>query len=72
VFGAYLTNELMPAARSTSPIATCCRFEEFLREAPADRPIILAAHSQGSAHLLRLLAERIKGRPRRTGSPRPM
>ena len=38
-------------------------YEEFLREAPADRPIILAAHSQGSLHLLRLLHERIRGAP---------
>jgi hypothetical protein len=32
-------------------------FDEFLRRNP-DGPIILAAHSQGSLHLLRLLAER--------------
>ena len=38
-------------------------YEEFLREAPADRPIILAAHSQGSLHLMRLLQERIRGAP---------
>ena len=51
-------------ARSISPIATSlAAYEEFLREAPADRPIILAAHSQGSAHLMRLLQERIRGAP---------
>jgi hypothetical protein len=33
-------------------------FDAFLAEAPADKPIILAAHSQGSLHLLRLLKER--------------
>ena len=38
-------------------------YEAFLRQAPADRPIILAAHSQGSLHLLRLLEERIRGAP---------
>jgi hypothetical protein len=32
-------------------------FAEFLRKVPADRPIILAGHSQGSLHLLRLLFE---------------
>lgn len=40
-------------------------FDEFLREQPANKPIILAAHSQGSLHLLRLLAEQkdaLKGR----------
>ncbi len=38
-------------------------FEEFLKEAPPDRPIILAGHSQGSYHLTRLLAERIARTP---------
>ena len=38
-------------------------FESFLAQAPKDKPIILAAHSQGSLHLIRLLAERIAGRP---------
>ena len=40
-------------------------FDQFLREIPADRPIILAGHSQGSLHLLRLLGDRraaIEGR----------
>ena len=36
-------------------------FDQFLREAPADRPIILAAHSQGSLHLARLMQERVAG-----------
>lgn len=38
-------------------------FDRFLMEAPADRPIILAGHSQGSYHLSRLLTERIAGTP---------
>lgn len=38
-------------------------YEAFLAQAPADRPIILAAHSQGSLHLIRLLQERVRGRP---------
>ncbi len=38
-------------------------WEEFLREAPSDRPIILAGHGQGSAHLARLLAQRLRGTP---------
>ena len=33
-------------------------FDRFIAEAPADAPIILAGHSQGSLHLLRLLADR--------------
>jgi hypothetical protein len=38
-------------------------FGMFLAAQPADRPIILAAHSQGSFHLLRLLREEVAGRP---------
>jgi hypothetical protein len=63
-FGAFLTSEA--DARRALDFAyrdVLAAYEEFLREAPADRPIILAAHSQGSAHLLRLLEERIKGAP---------
>ena len=40
-------------------------FDAFLEQAPADKPIILAAHSQGSLHLARLLTDRrgqLKGR----------
>lgn len=40
-------------------------FDAFLKAQPADRPIILAGHSQGSLHLSRLLADRrgaLKGR----------
>jgi hypothetical protein len=33
-------------------------FEYFLGQQPGDKPIILAAHSQGSLHLLRLLSDR--------------
>ncbi len=63
-FGAFLTNE--DNARRALDFAyrdVLAAYEEFLRQAPADRPIILAAHSQGSAHLMRLLQERIKGAP---------
>jgi hypothetical protein len=38
-------------------------FDRFLEEAPADRPILLAGHSQGSLHLVRLLADRVAGKP---------
>ena len=63
-FGAFLTNE--PDARRALDLAwrdVLAAYEEFLREAPADRPIILAAHSQGSLHLMRLLEERIRNAP---------
>lgn len=38
-------------------------FATFLSQVPGDMPIILAGHSQGSLHLLRLLAEHVAGRP---------
>jgi hypothetical protein len=63
-FGAFLTSEA--DARRALDFAyrdVLAAYEEFLREAPGDRPIILAAHSQGSAHLMRLLHERVKGAP---------
>lgn len=37
-------------------------FDAFLAAAPADRPIILAGHSQGSLHLLRLLRDKVVGK----------
>jgi hypothetical protein len=40
-------------------------FDAFLASQPARRPIILAAHSQGSLHLLRLLADRKNSLKRR-------
>ena len=38
-------------------------FEAFLRAIPADEPILLAGHSQGSLHLVNLLARRVAGTP---------
>ena len=38
-------------------------FAYFIASVPADRPIVLAAHSQGSLHLIRLLNEKIAGTP---------
>jgi len=63
-FGAFLTTRAN--ARRALDFAyrdVRAAYEEFLREAPRDRPIILAAHSQGSLHLLRLLEDRVKGAP---------
>jgi hypothetical protein len=63
-FGAFLTTE--ENARRALDFAyrdVLAAYEEFLRQAPRDRPIVLAAHSQGSLHLMRLLAERIAGSP---------
>ncbi|MDQ8755264.1 DUF3089 domain-containing protein [Sphingosinicella sp. LHD-64] len=63
-FGAFLTTE--DNARRALDFAyrdVLAAYEEFLRQAPADRPILLAAHSQGSLHLMRLLEERVRGAP---------
>lgn len=63
-FGAFLTTE----ADAEKALAFAYRdvaaaFETFLRDIPEHQPIILAAHSQGSLHLTRLLRERIAGQP---------
>lgn len=63
-FGAFLTDR--PEAQRALDAAygdVAVAFERFLAEAPPDRPIILAAHSQGSLHLLRLLREQVAGKP---------
>jgi hypothetical protein len=38
-------------------------WREFLAHRNADRPFVLIGHSQGSIHLLKLLAEEIEGKP---------
>ena len=63
-FGAFLTTKA--EAQKALDFAyrdVAAAFDQFLAEAPGDRPIILAGHSQGSLHLMRLLAERIAGKP---------
>jgi hypothetical protein len=62
-FGAFLTDK--PEAEQAFDAAyrdVAAAFEAFLVAYP-EGPIILAGHSQGSRHLMRLLAERIAGRP---------
>jgi hypothetical protein len=63
-FGAFLTTKA--EAQKALDFAyrdVAAAFDQFLREAPKDRPIILAGHSQGSLHLIRLLRERVAGKP---------
>jgi hypothetical protein len=63
-FGAFLTKDaqaqkaLDAAYRDVDAAWTL-----FLATQPADKPIIVAGHSQGSVHLLRLLRDRIAGQP---------
>ncbi|MDG5489231.1 DUF3089 domain-containing protein [Sphingomonas sp. BGYR3] len=63
-FGAFLTDQ--GAASQALDLAygdVAAAFDRFLAEIPADRPIILAGHSQGALHLTRLLKDRVAGKP---------
>ena len=63
-FGAFLTTkEDAEQALDFAYRDVLAAFEQFLTQVPADRPIILAAHSQGSLHLIRLLRDRIARTP---------
>ncbi len=63
-FGAFMTDrEDAQRALDFAYRDVRAAYEAFLEQAPKDRPIVLAAHSQGSLHLLRLLEERVKGAP---------
>ena len=65
-FGAFLlTSDDAQKALDLAYSDVEAAFDAFLEEVPADRPLILAGHSQGALHLSRLLAERgpqLKGR----------
>ena len=63
-FGAFLTTrDNAGRALDFAYRDVLAAYEAFLAQAPADRPIILAAHSQGSLHLMRLLQERVRDAP---------
>ena len=63
-FGAFLTTKAdAEKALAFAYKDVAAAFDTFLSQVPEDRPIILAAHSQGSLHLTRLLRERIRGKP---------
>lgn len=63
-FGAFLTSEAdAQKALDFAYKDVLAAFDAFVAEAPKDRPIILAAHSQGSLHLIRLLRERVANKP---------
>nr|WP_277923011.1 DUF3089 domain-containing protein [Sphingomonas sp. CARO-RG-8B-R24-01] len=62
-FGAFLTTQANAAkALDLAYGDVAAAFDAFLAQA-GDRPIILAGHSQGSLHLIRLLREKIAGTP---------
>ena len=61
-FGSFLTDK--PQAIAALDLAygdVLTAFDAFVAAQPAGRPIILAGHSQGSLHLLRLLRDRVAG-----------
>jgi len=62
-FGAFLLNS--KDAKEALDLAygdVAAAFDRFVREA-GDRPIILAGHSQWALHLVRLLREKVAGKP---------
>ncbi len=63
-FGAFLTSSVdAEQALGLAYRDVLAAFDEFLTEVGPDRPIILAAHSQGALHLTRLLRDRVAGTP---------
>ncbi|HEV2745664.1 MAG TPA: DUF3089 domain-containing protein, partial [Allosphingosinicella sp.] len=63
-FGAFLTTKAdAQKALDFAYRDVLAAFDAFLVQAPKDRPVILAAHSQGSLHLTRLLRDRVAGSP---------
>jgi len=63
-FGAFLT-DAPEAARALDAAwrDIDMAFATFVQNVPAERAIVLAGHSQGALHVLRLLRERIAGTP---------
>ena len=63
-FGAFLTTKAdAQKALDFAYRDVAAAFDSFLARVSPDRPIILAGHSQGSLHLLRLLQDRVAGTP---------
>ena len=63
-FGSFLTDQKSATQAIDFAYADVLRaFDTFVAAQPADRPIILAGHSQGSLHLMRLMRDRIAGKP---------
>jgi hypothetical protein len=63
-FGAFLSGQRESQLALDAAYADVDKaWDAFVAGIPAGKPIILAAHSQGSVHLLRLLRERIANQP---------
>jgi len=61
--GRALRGEDLNAATATAYGDVLAAWRQFLAGRNGDRPFVLIGHSQGSIHLLRLLAEEIEGKP---------
>ena len=65
-YGAFLLDTKDAQAALGLAYADVSRaFDRFLATIPPGEPIILAGHSQGALHLMRLLSERVAGKPLR-------
>ncbi|MFM9978050.1 MAG: DUF3089 domain-containing protein [Sphingomonadaceae bacterium] len=63
-FGAFLTDRADgQRALDAAYRDVAAAWDAFVAQHPADQPIIVAGHSQGALHLMRLLRERIAGQP---------
>ncbi len=63
-FGSFLTTKAdAQKALDAAYRDVALAFDAFVEQAPKDRPIILAGHSQGALHLTRLLREKVAGKP---------
>lgn len=63
-YGAFLTDA--PEAARALDLAyadVSTAFDFFIASIPADEPIVIAGHSQGGYHVVRLLLEKLKGTP---------
>ena len=63
-FGAFLTDDPRATQAIDAAYADVAKaFDYFVASVPADEPIVLAGHSQGSLHLTRLLHDKVAGTP---------
>ena len=63
-FGAFLTPKSVGQQALDSAYGdVLAAFDQFLTEADPKAPIVVAGHSQGSMHLMRLMRDRVAGKP---------
>jgi hypothetical protein len=61
-FGAFLTDDPRAGQAIDAAYADVAKaFDTFVASVPQDEPIVLAGHSQGALHLIRLLHEKVAG-----------